>query len=167
MVEIRQPFGLSPYFTTCQFCTGPKSGSVTLKWEFYSSPMFPISVALLDTRSLGYPKLDPMNLLEVDDALAARFAAIANAVCQAWPKFKGGGLWKAMHGEMQGFFEIRISKGKTNYRFICHPIQRGEQLLIVVAGAAKPRQTGLPESFYEDVKTVFAKACRLENLPLQ
>ena len=128
-----------------------------MQWEFYSSPMFPISVALLDTRSLGYPKLGPMNLLGVDDALAARFAALANAVYQAWPKFKGGGLWQAMHGEMQGFFEIRISKCKTNYRFICHPIQRGEQLLIVVAGAAKHRQTGLPESFYQDVKTVLQR----------
>jgi hypothetical protein len=51
----------------------------------------------------------------------ARFAAVLEAVRQAPPpQFSGGGYWEAMHGEMNGFHEIRLTgPGRRQYRLFC------------------------------------------------
>lgn len=43
-------------------------------------------------------------------ALRAKFTAVLTAVAAAPPyRFAGGGYWEAMHGEMSGWFEVRLS----------------------------------------------------------
>lgn len=40
----------------------------------------------------------------------SKFAARIIAVAKAPPKrFSGGGYWEAMHGDMSGWFELRVS----------------------------------------------------------
>lgn len=41
---------------------------------------------------------------------AAEFHAILNAVAKAPPPaFSGGGKWEAMHGDMAGIYEVRVT----------------------------------------------------------
>ncbi len=50
-----------------------------------------------------------------------RFYAVLEAVRDAPPpQFSGGGYWEAMHGEMGGFHEIRLTgPGRCQYRLFC------------------------------------------------
>lgn len=51
----------------------------------------------------------------------ARFYAVLEAVREAPPpRFSGGGYWEAMHGDMGGYFEIRLTgPGRRQYRLFC------------------------------------------------
>jgi hypothetical protein len=51
----------------------------------------------------------------------ARFSAVLEAVRAAPPpRFSGGGYWEAMHGDMGGYYEIRLTgSGKRQYRLFC------------------------------------------------
>jgi hypothetical protein len=51
----------------------------------------------------------------------ARFYAVLEAVRSAPPpRFSGGGYWEAMHGEMGGYYEIRLTgPGRRQYRLFC------------------------------------------------
>lgn len=51
----------------------------------------------------------------------ARFYAVLEAVRDAPPpRFSGGGYWEAMHGDMGGYFEIRLTgPGRRQYRLFC------------------------------------------------
>jgi hypothetical protein len=62
---------------------------------------------------------DPAETVPVRDWLdglpvrvAAEIPAVLDAVAAAGPPaFSGGGKWRAMHGEMAGFYEIRVRGG--------------------------------------------------------
>lgn len=51
----------------------------------------------------------------------ARFMAVLEAVREAPPpKFSGGGYWEAMHGDMSGYYEIRLTAiGRRQHRLFC------------------------------------------------
>ena len=51
----------------------------------------------------------------------ARFSAVLEAVRAAPPpQFSGGGYWEAMHGNMGGYHEIRLTgPGRRQYRLFC------------------------------------------------
>lgn len=53
--------------------------------------------------------------------IEARFHAVLEAVRDAPPpQFSGGGNWEAMHGDMGGFHEIRLTgPGRRQYRLFC------------------------------------------------
>ena len=53
--------------------------------------------------------------------IEARFAAVLEAVRDAPPpQFSGGGYWEAMHGDMGGYHEIRLTgPGRRQYRLFC------------------------------------------------
>lgn len=53
--------------------------------------------------------------------IEARFHAVLEAVREAPPpRFSGGGYWEAMHGEMGGYHEIRLTgPGRRQYRLFC------------------------------------------------
>lgn len=53
--------------------------------------------------------------------IEARFYAVLEAVRAAPPpQFSGGGYWEAMHGDMGGFHEIRLTgPGRRQYRLFC------------------------------------------------
>lgn len=51
----------------------------------------------------------------------ARFSAVLEAVRAAPPpQFSGGGYWEAMHGDMGGYYEIRLTgPSRRQYRLFC------------------------------------------------
>jgi hypothetical protein len=51
----------------------------------------------------------------------ARFSAVLEAVRAAPPpQFSGGGYWEAMHGDMGGYYEIRLTgPNRRQYRLFC------------------------------------------------
>ena len=53
--------------------------------------------------------------------IEARFYAVLEAVREAPPpQFSGGGYWEAMHGDMGGYYEIRVTgSGRRQYRLFC------------------------------------------------
>lgn len=53
--------------------------------------------------------------------IEARFHAVLDAVREAPPpQFSGGGYWEAMHGDMGGFYEIRLTgPGRRQCRLFC------------------------------------------------
>jgi hypothetical protein len=53
--------------------------------------------------------------------IEARFSAVLEAVRDAPPpQFSGGGYWEAMHGDMGGYHEIRLTRaGRRQYRLFC------------------------------------------------
>jgi hypothetical protein len=53
--------------------------------------------------------------------IEARFSAVLEAVRDAPPpRFSGGGYWEAMHGDMGGYYEIRLTgPGRRQYRLFC------------------------------------------------
>ena len=73
--------------------------------------------------------------------------------------FAGGGQWEAMHGDMTGYFEARVTSktpnGKWHFRLFClldyDETGTTLALLTVIDGAAKPYQTTLPDSRYAGI----------------
>ncbi len=82
------------------------------------------------------------------------------AVAEAPPKrFAGGGYWEAMHGEMTGWFEVRVDgPGRRHYRLFCRLDYEAEgrhnPLLVVIDGRDKPFRTALTDSDYAQVRTL-------------
>ncbi len=94
----------------------------------------------------------------------AKFAAVLVAVAGAPPhRFAGGGYWEAMHGDMAGWFEVRVDgpkpsggKGRHHYRLYClldfDAEGRDKPLLVVVTGMDKPFRTTLSAADYAAVR---------------
>jgi len=87
--------------------------------------------------------------------------AVLVAVASAPPKrFAGGGYWEAMHGEMSGWFEVRVDgpPNRTHYRLFClldYEAQGVDKpLLVVVDGRAKGFRTTLSPRDYEAIRTL-------------
>jgi hypothetical protein len=87
----------------------------------------------------------------------ATMAAVAAAVAAAPPRrFSGGGYWEAMHGEMTGYYEIRVDgPRRTHYRLFCRldteAVGRGP-LLVILCGDSKGLLTTFSESVYRLVR---------------
>jgi hypothetical protein len=91
--------------------------------------------------------------------IAARLRAVVVAVAEAPPtRFAGGGLWEAMHGEMAGWFEVRVdgAPNRTHYRLFClidtQAVGAGRPYLVVVDGRTKPFRTTLADREYAAVR---------------
>jgi hypothetical protein len=69
------------------------------------------------------PKRDvpAMDFLEsIPPSVAAEIHAVLDAVAAAPPhSFSGGGKWEAMHGDMAGYYEVRVQGGGMNHRLFC------------------------------------------------
>ncbi len=82
------------------------------------------------------------------------------AVAAAPPKrFAGGGKWERMHGDMQGFYEVRVDgPGRHHYRLFClldyEAVSRDKPLLVVIDGRDKPFRTTLNSDDYAAVRTL-------------
>lgn len=85
--------------------------------------------------------------------------AVLRAVAEAPPPaFSGGGFWEAMHGEMNGFYEVRVDGPKReHFRLFCVLERDGERLglggpsIVLIDGRSKPfgrhsRSTTTPQS---------------------
>lgn len=102
-------------------------------------------------------------LLRFPSNVRARLLATLAAVAKAPPKrFAGGGQWEAMHAEMTGYFEARVTSktpnGKWHYRLFCLLDYDGAgmtlPLLTVIDGAAKPYRTTLSDKRYAVVRAL-------------
>ncbi|WP_033338520.1 hypothetical protein [Catenuloplanes japonicus] len=97
-------------------------------------------------------------LLGCQPTVRAKFSAALIAVATAPPKrFAGGGYWEAMHGEMGGWYEMRIDgPGRRHHRLFCLIDMEAEgwrqPLLTVVAGLAKPFRTTFTDRDYKNVR---------------
>lgn len=113
--------------------------------------------------SLGTaPALDFLD--ECPLTLEAQFTAVLDAVATAPPpQFSGGGKWEAMHGDMGGFYEIRLTRpGREQFRLFCL-LENGanEELtrrglpgpaIAVITGMRKPLRTVFSELDYKHVR---------------
>jgi hypothetical protein len=100
-------------------------------------------------------------LLGFPTNVRARLLATLAAVAKAPPKrFAGGGQWEAMHGDMTGYFEARVTSkttnGKWHYRLFClldyDAAGKASPLLTVIDGAAKQYRTTLSDARYAEVR---------------
>ncbi len=103
--------------------------------------------------------------------VSAKIIAIVKAVASAPPPaFSGGGKWETMHGEMKGFYEIRVDGPKRHhYRLFCMLERAGAKFglggpsLVLIAGKDKPFQTMLSARDYEEVRSLGREY--LERIP--
>jgi hypothetical protein len=86
--------------------------------------------------------------------------AVLKAVADAPPPaFSGGGKWEAMHGEMSGFYEVRVDGPKRHhYRLFClleqdnGALGLGGPSIVLITGKDKPFRTVLSPRDYDDVR---------------
>jgi len=94
----------------------------------------------------------------------AEFTAVPDAVAAAPPpRFSGGGKWEAMHGDMGGWHEIRLTgPGREPFRLFC-PLENGtagelarwglpRPAITVVTGMRKPWRTTFSDRDYQRVR---------------
>lgn len=90
--------------------------------------------------------------------IRGRFLTLLVAISEAPPfRFSGGGFWEAMHGEMTGWFEIRIDSTKSkHYRLFCvldhEAVNYEERLLVVITERTKKYRTTLEPNEYRKIK---------------
>lgn len=89
--------------------------------------------------------------------VAAEIHAVLDAVAAAPPPaFSGGGKWEVMHGDMAGYYEIRVQGGGNNHRLFCL-LERdapdlGGSSIVCVDGLSKPRRTAADPRDYRRVR---------------
>lgn len=68
-------------------------------------------------------------------------------------QFAGGGYWEAMHGDMTGYFEVRVDGPKRrHYRLFCLLDEKADgrgPLLVVLTGLSKLFRTVLSSNDYK------------------
>jgi Txe/YoeB family toxin of Txe-Axe toxin-antitoxin module len=95
-------------------------------------------------------------------AVAAKLIAVVKAVAEAPPpSFSGGGKWEAMHGDMNGFYEVRIDGPKRrHHRLFCVLEREGAEFglggpsLVLITGKDKPFRTVLSANDYAEVRSL-------------
>jgi hypothetical protein len=95
-------------------------------------------------------------------SVAAKLVAVVKAVADAPPPaFSGGGKWEAMHGDMNGFYEVRADGPKRrHYRLFCLLDRDGAKVglggasLVLLAGKDKAFQTVLSAADYAEVRSL-------------
>jgi hypothetical protein len=80
------------------------------------------------------------------------------------PMFAGGGKWEAMHGEMSGFYEVRVDgPSRHHYRLFCvlerddGKLGLGGPSVVIICGKDKPFRTTLSAEDYADVRALGAE----------
>lgn len=89
--------------------------------------------------------------------VAAEFDAILDAVAKAPPPaFAGGGKWEAMHGDMAGIYEIRITSAGANHRLFCLLVRSSEVLggssIVCLGGLSKPPRSAAHSRDYVRIR---------------
>ncbi len=113
-----------------------------------------------------HPEDDPTSnvparaFLLADPAVAPRLVAVVRAVADSPPPaFAGGGKWEAMHGDMAGFYEVRVDgPGRRHYRLFCVLERDGAALglggpsIVLIAGMVKEFRTTFSPRDYAKVR---------------
>lgn len=92
--------------------------------------------------------------------VAAKLIAVVKAVADAPPPaFSGGGKWEAMHGDMGGYYEVRVDgRNRTHYRLFCILERNGAEAglggpsLVILTGMDKLFRTTFSDDDYEQVR---------------
>lgn len=91
----------------------------------------------------------------------AKMRAVLVAVSEAPPwRFSGGGMWEAMHGKLQGFYELRVNEPGTRVHFRLFCLLEGnvnhsnQGYLVVLDGDSKKRGTLLSPRRYDEIKAL-------------
>jgi hypothetical protein len=116
------------------------------------------SVVYYRTRIDAVPALE--FLLACPAGVRAKLLAVLEVVRAAPPPaFSGGGMWEAMHGKMNGYYEIRCTgPGRRHYRLYCildngtpkELVERGfdRPQIAVVNGLVKPNAALFTDAEY-------------------
>ena len=88
--------------------------------------------------------------------------AVVKAVADAPPPmFSGGGKWEAMHGEMGGWYEVRVDgPNRHHYQLFCLLERQGQSLglgspsVVLITGKEKAFRTVLSASDYAEVRAL-------------
>lgn len=102
---------------------------------------------------------------EVPDTVEEKLLATLEAVRKAPPpSFSGGGRWEAMHGSMNGYYEVRADGPKrTHYRLFCLLVRDGKAVglggpsIVVISGLSKAFRTKLKERDYASIREMADK----------
>jgi hypothetical protein len=116
-----------------------------------------------------HPKDDPSCSVPGRDFLdhcpgnvTAKVFAVLKAVADAPPpQFSGGGMWEAMHGEMTGYYEVRVDgPGRRHYRLFC-VLERdgattglGAPSIVILDGKTKSFGTKLATRDYRETRAL-------------
>ena len=72
------------------------------------------------------------------------------------PAFAGGGKWEAMHGDMSGFYEVRVQGGGHNHRLFRvlerHAEDLGGPSIVCIGGLSKPRRSAAPAQDHRRIR---------------
>ena len=97
-----------------------------------------------DDSARSVPAIDFLDQLSTK--VVADIRAVLDAVAEAPPPaFSGGGMWEAMHGEMAGFYEVRVTGAGMNHRLFWvlerDAADLGGSSIIVIDGLSKPKRS--------------------------
>jgi hypothetical protein len=101
-------------------------------------------------------------------AVEAKLEAVLSAVAEAPPpSFSGGGMWEAMHGDMGGYYEVRVNgPGREHFRLFCLLDRDGpgldEPAIVVLTGLRKAHMTVFGAADYAAVRA-FGDAYKASN----
>lgn len=89
--------------------------------------------------------------------IAAEFDAVLAAVAKAPPPaFSGGGKWEAMHTDMAGIYEIRVTSAGANHRLFCLLVrtsaQHGGSSIVCLGGLTKARRSAAQPREYARIR---------------
>lgn len=112
-------------------------------------------IQVITTESLGFVDLDPKRALGANPQLLRKVLPVLGLIQARWPKVQSPKYIQAMHGEMAGFFEIRIQLAKENHRIFFRPLMIDSQTLVIIAATSKLRKSGLAASTYEQVRLIW------------
>ncbi|HEY5192839.1 MAG TPA: hypothetical protein VIJ39_03060 [Solirubrobacteraceae bacterium] len=122
----------------------------------------PWAIIYYETRDGSAPALEFLD--ECPGKIDAEFLSVLDAVAGAPPpQFSGGGKWEAMHGNMGGWHEIRLTgPSREQFRLFCvlenasdeELLRRGltKPAIAVVTGMRKPWRTKFSENDYSRVR---------------
>jgi hypothetical protein len=96
------------------------------------------------------------------DTVRGKMLAVLRAVADAPPPaFSGGGYWEAMHGDMSGYYEVRIDGPKrTHFRLFCVLERAGGAhglegpSIVLLTGMVKEFKTTFSKADYKKVRDV-------------
>lgn len=112
-------------------------------------------IQIISTESLGYAELDPKQALSSNPHLLRKVLPVLALIEARWPKVQSPKYIQAMHGDMAGFFEIRIQLSRENHRIFFRPLTIDSQTLVIIAATSKLRRSGLAASTYEQVRLIW------------
>jgi hypothetical protein len=104
-----------------------------------------------EDRSRSTPAMEFLDAVPV--MARAEIVAVLEAVAEAPPPAFSGGKWEAMHGDMAGFYEVRVrGTDRRNHRLFCvlerNAPDLGGPSIVCIAGLSKPiRQAAHPRDY--------------------